>query len=267
MLKFGIMKQISIFLIHIVFLFNKSFGIPLEGLTLFTPSPQIGFSETNTYLINNESEIIHQWSHPARCSSMPYLMPDSTLYYPCLNSNNYMDVAAAGGRIIKYNWEGEVLWDFTWSEVDYIQHHDIEPLPNGNILLLSNERKSMQEAIDRGRVDIDGEISLKINHNIDAVGKVSLRENLKNICRIYTEKALITVMDPWLPSYKTYIEVETKSRYYKKIISSDKNVYDHHLEQNSKFFLNNSSDTNLLVNIDESFEISKILDIWKNNKR
>ena len=74
-------------------------------------------------------------------------------------------------------------------------------------------------------------------------------------------------MDPWLPSYKTYIEVETKSRYYKKIISSDKNVYDHHLEQNSKFFLNNSSDTNLLVNIDESFEISKILDVWKNNKR
>ena len=116
-------------------------------------------------------------------------------------------------------------------------------------------------------VDIDGEISLKINHNIDAVGKVSLRENLKNICRIHTEKALITVMDPWLPSYKTYIEVETKSRYYKKIVSSDKNVYDHHLEQNSKFFLNKSSDTNLLVNIDESFEISKILDIWKNNKR
>ena len=158
MLKFAIMKQISIFLIHIVFLFNKSFGIPLEGLTLFTPSPQIGFSETNTYLINNESEIIHQWSHPARCSSMPYLMPDSTLYYPCLNSNNYMDVAAAGGRIIKYNWDGEVLWDFTWSGEDYIQHHDIEPLPNGNILLLSNERKSMQEAIDRGRINIHGEI-------------------------------------------------------------------------------------------------------------
>ena len=116
-------------------------------------------------------------------------------------------------------------------------------------------------------VDIDGEIHLKINQNIDAVGRVSLRENLKNICRIHTEKALITVMDPWLPSYKTYIEVETKSRYYKKIISSDKNVYDHHLEQNSKFFLNNSSDTNLLVNIDESFEISKIIDIWKNNIR
>ncbi len=116
-------------------------------------------------------------------------------------------------------------------------------------------------------VDIDGEISLKINHNIDAVGKVSLRENLKNICRIHSEKALITVMNPWLPSYKTYVEVETKSRYYKKIISSDKNVYDHHLEQNSNFFLNNNSDTNLLVNIDESLEISKILDIWKNNKR
>ena len=116
-------------------------------------------------------------------------------------------------------------------------------------------------------VDIDGEIYLKIDNNIDAVGKVSLRENLKNFCRIHTEKASITVKDPWLPPYKTYIEVETKSRYYKKIISSDKNVYDHHLEQNSNFFLKNNYEPNLLVNIDESFEISKILDIWKNNKR
>ena len=116
-------------------------------------------------------------------------------------------------------------------------------------------------------VDIDGEIYLKINQNIDAVGRVSLRENLKNICRIHTEKALITVIDPWLPSYRTFLEVETKSRYYKKIISSDKNVYDHHLEQNSNFFLKNNSEPNLLVNIEESFEISKILDIWKNNKR
>ena len=113
-------------------------------------------------------------------------------------------------------------------------------------------------------VDIDGEISLKINHNIDAVGKVSLRENLKNICRIHTEKALITVMDPWLPSYKTYIEVETKSRYYKKITSSNKSVYDHHIEQSSNFFLKNNSEPNLLVNIEESLQISKMLDIWRN---
>ncbi len=115
-------------------------------------------------------------------------------------------------------------------------------------------------------VDIDGEISLKINDNIDAIAKVSLRENLKNICRVNTEKAIITLIEPWLPSNKTYIEVETKSRYYKKIISLKKSVYDFHIEQCSKFFLKKALDRNLLVNIEESLEISKMIDFWINNK-
>ena len=76
-------------------------------------------------------------------------------------------------------------------------------------------------------VDIDGEISLKINNKIDAIGKVSLRENLDNKCRIYCENAIITIPSPWLPTNKTFIEIETKSRYFKRLISSDKNVYQH----------------------------------------
>ena len=144
--------------------FSFIYSIPLDGLTLFTPAPNwqseypYSFDFTFTYLINNDEEIVHQWSHPSRPASMAYLMPDSTLYYPCLTQNSYFPVAAAGGRIIKYNWEGETLWDFTWSGTDFIQHHDIEVLPNGNILLLSNERISMQDAIDFGRIEIEGEI-------------------------------------------------------------------------------------------------------------
>lgn len=144
--------------------FSFIFSIPLDGLTLFTPAPNwqsedpYSFDFTFTYLINNDEEIVHQLSHPARPASMAYLMPDSTLYYPCLIDNPYMQIAAAGGRILKYSWNGDILWDFTWSGMNFIQHHDIEPLPNGNILLISNERISMQEAIDKGRLEIDGEI-------------------------------------------------------------------------------------------------------------
>ena len=85
-------------------------------------------------------------------------------------------------------------------------------------------------------VDIDGEISLKIDSKIDAIGKVSLRENLENKCRIHCENAIITIPSPWLPTNKTFIEIETKSRYFKRIISSDKNVYQHLLESSSIFF-------------------------------
>ena len=115
-------------------------------------------------------------------------------------------------------------------------------------------------------VDIDGEIFLKINDEIDLIGKVSLRENLENKCKIHFENALITLPEPWLPPQKTYIEIETKSRYYKKIVETDKNVYEHQIEASSIFFSNDSSNSNLLIDIEQSLEISKIIDIWKNNR-
>ena len=115
-------------------------------------------------------------------------------------------------------------------------------------------------------VDIDGEISLKINNKIDAIGKVSLRENLDNKCRIYCENAIITIPSPWLPTDKTFIEIETKSRYFKKLISSDKNVYQHLLEASSIFFSKKNEKSKFLVGIDESLKISKIIDLWKNER-
>ena len=114
-------------------------------------------------------------------------------------------------------------------------------------------------------VDIDGEIHLKLNDEIDSIGKVSLRESLENNCKIYCENAIITLPQPWLPSNKSFIEVETKSRYYKKIIETDKNVYEHQIVASSNFFSNNNSNPNLLIGIDKSLEISEIIDIWKNN--
>jgi len=136
--------------------------------------------------------------------------------------------------------------------------------------LLKGEKKMKIVKSNRNlcetNVDIDGEIHLKLNDEIDTIGKVSLRESLENNCKIYCENAKITIPQPWLPSNKSFIEVETKSRYYKKIIETDKNVYEHQIEASSNFFSNNNSNTNLLVGIAESLEISEIIDVWKNNR-
>ncbi len=114
-------------------------------------------------------------------------------------------------------------------------------------------------------VDIDGEIFLNINDNIEAIGKVSLVKNLQNNCRIFCEKATITIPSPWVPPLKTFLEIETKSRSYKNFISTEKNTYEHQLEKVSKFFLNSLEEKNFLVDINESIQISKIIDNWLNN--
>ena len=135
---------------------------------------------------------------------------------------------------------------------------------------LFNKKKNIQITDSKfelceTNVDINAAISLKINDDIKAIGQVSLKDNLDNKCKIYCENALITLPQPWLPPEKTFIEIETKSRYYKKIILTNKSVYEHQLEASSDFFSKNDSNLKLLVGIQESLEISKIIDFWKNN--
>ena len=70
---------------------------------------------------------------------MAYLLPDHTLLYPCKQENVVLpNVAASGGRIIKYDWDGTILWDWI-CDWEYQLHHDIEPTPNGTILALAME--------------------------------------------------------------------------------------------------------------------------------
>ena len=78
---------------------------------------------------------------------MPYLIPgdepgfeNTLLYYPCQVNNPTMQNGGVGGQVEIYNWDGDLLWEYILSDNDYQHHHDIEPLPNGNILVLAWER-------------------------------------------------------------------------------------------------------------------------------
>lgn len=111
-------------------------------------------------------------------------------------------------------------------------------------------------------VDINGEIHLKLNNEIDAIGKVSLSENLENICRLYCENAIITVPNPWLPPERSFLEIETKQGYFKEFINTNKNIYEHQLYEVNSSFCGKNAKNSHLVNIEESLEISRILDKW-----
>jgi hypothetical protein len=44
-----------------------------------------------------------------------------------------------------------LIWDYAYSDSNVIPHHDIEKLPNGNVLFIAWEKKTRQEALDAGR--------------------------------------------------------------------------------------------------------------------
>ena len=147
-------KNLSSFTLKYLFiLMSLSFCTVYEGYTLVTnqsAAQQVFVTE----LIDNEYNVINSWESPCRTASMAYLLPDSTLLYPCKQENVVLgNIAASGGRILKYDWDGNVLWDWECTE-NYQLHHDIEPLANGNILAIAAE-----QIADNIRPDVVLEIS------------------------------------------------------------------------------------------------------------
>jgi hypothetical protein len=120
-----------------------------QGYSLFTPN----FSQ-NTYLINNAGKLVHSWSSAYTPGLSVYLLEDGNLLRTAAfdpGGNSRFTAGGAGGRIEEYNWEGDLVWSYDYSSTTFRQHHDIEQLPSGNILMIAWEYKSEPESIQAGR--------------------------------------------------------------------------------------------------------------------
>ena len=129
-------------------------------MTLVTPTQGGGGEGTfYTHLMDNDLNEINTWIHPYGPASMPYLNSDSTLIYPYRVPNPTMSVGGVGGGISIYSWDGDLLWDYEVSDENFQHHHDVEPLPNGNILVIAWEKKTASEAYAAGRQSIDNSLN------------------------------------------------------------------------------------------------------------
>ena len=122
---------------------NESLSI--NGYTLFAPN----VSKT-TYLIDNCGHLVNSWESDYPPNFSAYLLEDGSLLRSARFPSNVQGGFAKGG-IEKFNWEGDLIWQYDFSNSTYAQHHDIEPLPNGNILVIVFEQISIQTAIENGR--------------------------------------------------------------------------------------------------------------------
>lgn len=121
-----------------------------EGYTLF--APLIG---DTAYLIDMDGQIVKTWGILEGTTSQDlYLLEDGTLIFqtpaqsPMLEQ--FAQVGGVAGSIKAQTWDGMLLWSYDYASDTYQQHHDIEPLPNGNILLIAWEVLSNEEALAAG---------------------------------------------------------------------------------------------------------------------
>ena len=118
-------------------------SLSVNGYTLFSNSK-------TTYLIDNCGIVVNTWESNYSTGTGLYLLEDGNLLRSCRVSGAFSG-GGIGGRIELFNWEGDLLWSHNYASADYHHHHDIEPLPNGNILILAWEARTKQEAIEAGR--------------------------------------------------------------------------------------------------------------------
>ena len=133
-----------------------------EGYTLFTPGGGGGGGSTTTYLKDNNLYNIQTWNHSNGPASMPYLIPgdepgweNTFLIYPYRVNNPTMESGGMGGAFEVLTWDGDLVWEYELSNNDYQHHHDVEPLPNGNVLLIAWEKKTSTEAYAAGRTSLN----------------------------------------------------------------------------------------------------------------
>ncbi|MEM1216213.1 MAG: aryl-sulfate sulfotransferase, partial [Bacteroidota bacterium] len=121
------------------------------GYTLIYPHNQ-----PTVYLLDGCGEFVHSWpdSVQFRPGNTAYLLDDGRL----VKTKRLASIAGdpiwggGGGAMIEIrSWDNDLLWFFELNNEQARLHHDIEVLPNGNILAIAWENKTRAEAIAMGR--------------------------------------------------------------------------------------------------------------------
>jgi hypothetical protein len=127
------------------------------GTTLYNASAQSGYTlfapigSFQTYLVNNCGQKINSWTSNYNPGMSCFLMDDGSLLRAARINNPNISIGGLGGRLERYDWSGNLTWYYEYSTPFYSQHHDIELLPNGNILLLVVAVKDINDMRAVGR--------------------------------------------------------------------------------------------------------------------
>lgn len=150
--------------------------LAVEGYNLIYPEEQ-----SSVYLLNNCGEVVNSWNDPTqgRPATVARLLENGNLLRSKTNASltgTTFGTGGAGGIIELLDWNGEVLWSYTLADSLRRQHHEVFPMPNGNILLIAWEKKSLEEILETGfdtlthtQREIWSDFILEINPGNDSI--------------------------------------------------------------------------------------------------
>jgi hypothetical protein len=142
-----------------------------SGYNLIAP-----LNSTTTYLMDGGGDVVYTWDSAYRPGNAVYLLENGNLLRTGNTGPGSFNVGGAGGIVEEIAPDGTVVWDFEYANSQHRLHHDVEPLPDGNVLMIAWERKTEAEALAAGRdpaLLVDGELwpdtVIEVDPNTDSI--------------------------------------------------------------------------------------------------
>ena len=125
-----------------------------------------------------------------------------------------------------------------------------------------------EKDLNYAKTGVDDDATATLNYDNKLFGKihVSLKNNLKNICKIYGTRGYLKINEPWLPNKESFIEVMSDKHFYLKTVNTDLTVYANQIEKVSNQFLNlNHNNKFNLFDIEKSLNNMRLIEEWLKN--
>jgi hypothetical protein len=119
-------------------------GTEFDGYALYNKQGQ-----NTAYLIDKDGDIAHIWNCSLPCNYSVLLKEDGNIIRGTQYSSNYLGGAAEGGQVQEIDSNGNIIWDFIYSDETHLSHHDIT-LVNNNVLLTAWEVVSQANLTQAG---------------------------------------------------------------------------------------------------------------------
>lgn len=118
---------------------------PAPGLRLYGPT-----NGTTVHLVDSSNTLVHTWATSAQPGLGLRLQSDGVLLRAG-RVNGGPTLGGVGGMVQRIALNGAVQWEFHYHNASHWSHHDVELLPNGNVLMIAWENWTSAQAQAMGR--------------------------------------------------------------------------------------------------------------------
>lgn len=116
-----------------------------EGYTLIAP-----ILHPSVYLVDLEGRAVHRWQVNSGFGTTNRLLQDGSLLRASASPKSWTNFQGLAGRVEIIEWDGTIRWQYDFVNDEYMLHHDVVPLPNGNILAIVWDMRDMNEILAAG---------------------------------------------------------------------------------------------------------------------